>query len=109
MEIDRPPGTAKSPGPQSARPAPGLSRRLVLARAALIWEALWPAFWPLLGVCGLFLALALFDLLPLLPGWLHAGALAAFGAALLAGVFGLLIAFLQKPRPREEIPSRRAQ
>ena len=90
MEIDRPPATAKSPGPRNPRPTRGLARRLVLARAALVWESLWPAFWPLLGICGLFLALALFDLLPLLPGWLHAGALAAFGAALLAALWHLI-------------------
>ena len=50
---------------------------------ALFWERLWPALWPPLGVLGLFLALALFDLLPRLPGWLHATLLAAFLLAFL--------------------------
>lgn len=50
---------------------PGIARRLMLARLALLWEALWPNLWPILGVAGVFAALALFDVLPLLPGWLH--------------------------------------
>jgi len=53
------------------------------ARLILAWEQLWPALWPLVGVIGLFLALALFDLLQSLPGWLHAGLLAGFALALL--------------------------
>jgi uncharacterized protein (TIGR02302 family) len=64
--------------------------RLRLARAALLWEAGWPACWPALGVLGLFLVLALFDLLPLLPGALHAAVLLAFGAGFL---FALATAF----------------
>ncbi len=52
--------------------------RLLLAWAAFLWERLWPAFWPVTAAAGIFLAIALFDLLPLLPGWLHAGVLAAF-------------------------------
>ncbi|MFQ5939274.1 MAG: DUF4175 domain-containing protein [Alphaproteobacteria bacterium] len=55
--------------------------RLPLAWAALLWEQLWPAFWPVTAAAGIFLAIALFDLLPLLPGWLHAGVLAAFAVA----------------------------
>ena len=55
--------------------------RLLLAWAALLWERLWPAFWPVTAAAGIFLAIALFDLLPLLPGWLHAGVLAAFAVA----------------------------
>lgn len=55
----------------------------MLARLALLWEALWPNLWPILGVTGIFAALVLFDVLPLLPGWLHALILAANGAALL--------------------------
>ena len=57
---------------------------LALAAAALFWERLWPRLWPVLAVGGLFLALALSDALPLLPGWLHVAALAAFAVALLA-------------------------
>jgi len=55
----------------------------LLSRLALFCERLGPAIWPLAGVVGLFAALAMLDLLPLLPGWLHAGLLAVFLAALI--------------------------
>ncbi len=55
-----------------------LGARLVQARWALFWERLWPALWPPLGILGLFLLILLFDIGPLLPGWLHALALAGF-------------------------------
>src|SRR4051794_41476616 len=59
--------------------------RLGLARAALAWEQIWPALWPATGVAGLFIAIALFNVLPSLGGWLHALILLlfamAFGAA----------------------------
>ena len=60
---------------------PPFTGRLRLARWVLAWERLWPALLPSAMVAGLLLAAALFDLLPLLPGWLHAGALAAFATA----------------------------
>src|SRR5438105_11625737 len=50
--------------------------RLKLARAALLWERVWPAAWPALCVLGGFAVLALFDLLSWLPGFGHAGVLA---------------------------------
>ena len=56
------------------------------ARAAVLWERLWPALVPSLSVLGLFAALALSDLLSFLPGWLHALVLLAFAAALAYGV-----------------------
>lgn len=62
------------------------SRRLArgrrLARLALGWEALWPRLWPILGVAGLFVALALFGLFLHVPGWLHLLLLLGFAAAL---------------------------
>ena len=58
--------------PPPRPPGPGrIAGLLVLARASLFWERLWPALWPLTGVIGLFLVLALVDVLPRLPGWLH--------------------------------------
>jgi uncharacterized protein (TIGR02302 family) len=60
--------------------------RLRLARAALLWERMWPACWPALAVLGGFLVLALFDLLPLLPGLLHAMVLLGFGVAFFAAL-----------------------
>ncbi|HEY8013036.1 MAG TPA: DUF4175 family protein, partial [Dongiaceae bacterium] len=64
----------------------GLWRRLWLARLALTWEGVWRAIWPALTLAGLFLALALSDLLPDLNGYLHIGVLAAFAI----GFAGLL-------------------
>ena len=55
--------------------------RLRLARAALLWERWWPACWPALAIFALFLILALFGLLPLLPGLIHGAVLLACGAA----------------------------
>jgi uncharacterized protein (TIGR02302 family) len=71
--------TPSSPAPGSGRIA-GL---LAVTRAGLFWERLWPALWPLTAAIGLFLALALVDVLPRLPGWLHAAML--FGLAAAAG------------------------
>lgn len=60
-------------------------RKLTLAKLALLWERLWPALWPPAGIIGLFLGIALIDLLPHLPVWLHGLLLVGFAAA--AGVF----------------------
>ena len=63
-----------------------LSMRLRLARAALLWERVWPACWPALAGLGAFLVLALFDLLPLLPSVLHVALLLGFGASIAVSV-----------------------
>ena len=57
-----------------------------LARAAVTWERLWPCAWPAVGVAALFVSVALLDLLPLLPFWLHSLILILFAAA-----FGFLV------------------
>jgi uncharacterized protein (TIGR02302 family) len=63
---------------------------LRLASAALLWERLWPAIWPAVLIAGAGLAAALFDILPLLPGAVHAALLALWALALVvAGVRGL--------------------
>ena len=59
-----------------------LGARRFLAAVSLFWERSWPAAWPTVGLIGLFVALALLDTFTLLPGWLHALALAAFATAL---------------------------
>lgn len=59
---------------------------LLLAGAAVLWERLWPRLWPFACTAGAFLAVALFDVLPRLPGWLHSALLAAGAAALLAAL-----------------------
>ncbi len=58
---------------------------LGLAAAAVFWERLWPRSWPILGVAGIFAAVALMDVLPLLPPAVHTlvlfGMVAAFVVA----------------------------
>ena len=56
--------------------------RLLLARMSIVWEQVWRGLWPAFSLVVLFLALALFGALPLLPGWLHAVVLAAFAGGL---------------------------
>lgn len=61
--------------------------RRALARLTVLWERTWPAVWPAVGAAGAFAALALFDILPRLPGPLHALILVAFVVALGYGVW----------------------
>jgi uncharacterized protein (TIGR02302 family) len=68
--------------------------KLRLAGLALLWERLFPALWPAIATVGVFLALALFDLFRVLPGWLHAGILVVFAGAL---VWALLRLFRLRP------------
>lgn len=65
-----------------SRLAARVAWRTRLARLALWWEAAWPALWPPLGVCGLFVVVALSGLPLVLPPWLHLALLAAFAVAL---------------------------
>ncbi len=64
--------------------------RLRLAGAALLWERAWPAAWPVLGVIGVFLVLALFDLPARLPAWLHGTLLILMAGALALGLIALV-------------------
>ncbi|PWC33837.1 TIGR02302 family protein [Azospirillum sp. TSO35-2] len=77
--------------------------RLAQARAALLWERLGPALWAPLTVLGAFLALALLNLLPQLPGWLHGAAL----LLLAAGFLLALVAGLRRFRAPAEGEARR--
>jgi hypothetical protein len=63
-----------------------LSARVGLARAAVFWERCWPEFAAALGVLGVFVAAALFDLPAMVPGWVHASVL-----AVLAVLFALTV------------------
>jgi uncharacterized protein (TIGR02302 family) len=75
--------------PATPTPPPAkrtLSARVGLARAALFWERCWPEFALALGVLGVFVAAALFDLPAMVPGWVHATAL-----ALLVALFAVAI------------------
>lgn len=59
-----------------------LANRRVLARMVIFFERAWLAIWPVLGVLGLFLVVALLDGFRLLPAWLHVLALALSAGAL---------------------------
>ncbi len=56
-----------------------VERRIRIARAVLVWEALWPVLWPPAGLGGVFLVLALFNAFTGLPLGIHWAVLAAFG------------------------------
>ncbi|MBV9785873.1 MAG: DUF4175 family protein [Acidisphaera sp.] len=71
-----------------------LARRRVQARAVLLFERVWPAVWPALGLLGSFLCLALLDLPRLLPPWPH---ILLLGAVTLA-TLGLLANGLRRVR-----------
>ncbi|MCW3476976.1 DUF4175 domain-containing protein [Limobrevibacterium gyesilva] len=61
-----------------------LRRRRAQARLVLLFERLWPALWPPIGLAGAFLCAALLDLPALLPPGLHAALLVVTVAAMLA-------------------------
>ena len=63
-----------------------LARKLRLTGAAMVWERLWPALWPLTGTIALFLVAAVFDVYSWVPGWLHLLALVGFGAGIVWSV-----------------------
>lgn len=60
-----------------------LSSRRGLARLAILFELVWPAVWPPLGLIGLFVCAALLGLPQRLPALWHAGLLLALGGAVL--------------------------
>ena len=57
-----------TPGPASPA-GRGLSRKRGLARLVLLFEQLWPAIWPALGVLGAYACAALLDVPSILPPW----------------------------------------
>ena len=67
---------------------PSLRRHIRLAWMAIVAERFARAFWPLASGLVASVALALSGLLPLLPGWIHAGVLTLAGI----GLAGLLFA-----------------
>ena len=94
----------RNPNPPAQPPRYG--GKLLLARAAMVWEQLWRGLWPALSAVVLFVALALSGLLSLLPGWLHAAAL----AVLLGGFLVLAWAGLRGVRvPDAEAARRRLE
>ncbi len=91
---------SKHPGRDKSGVRASFAKRILLARVGLAWEVFWPNFWPVVGVVGLFLALALLDVLPLLPGWLHLAVLGLFATGLLAALWRALRA-LRLPTSNE--------
>lgn len=80
--------------------------RLLQARLALTWERLWPGLWPVASLLVLFVAVAFFNILPALPGWLHllvlAGFAAGLGVALWRGLRGFAVPDAAAARRRIE-------
>jgi uncharacterized protein (TIGR02302 family) len=91
---------AQSEDQSSDRHLPGIRSKLFLARVILAWEALWPALWPAVAIAGLFLSFALLDILPALPGWIHALLLAAFVIVFFSALIRALRRFIL-PGPDE--------
>src|SRR5215471_2523989 len=77
-----------------------LAARVGLARAAVFWERGWPEFAAALGVVGVFVAAALFDLPAMVPGWMHATALGVL-ALLLVWAIGHGVRALRVPAETE--------
>ena len=75
-----------------------LAGRRAAARLVILFERLWPALWPPLGVLGAFVCLALLDLPRLLPPLAHNLLLA--GTAIAIGV--LLVRGLRSLRPPDD-------
>ncbi|PIW31050.1 MAG: TIGR02302 family protein [Rhodospirillales bacterium CG15_BIG_FIL_POST_REV_8_21_14_020_66_15] len=88
-----------APMSATGRPDTGLGLRyrllLSLARAVVYLERMWPLAAPVLAVALLFVAVALLDVLPLLPHWLHGLVLIAF-----AGVLALTLRRAWEKLPR---------
>ena len=77
-----------------------LSGPRFLARCVLLFEVVWPALWPPVGVAGLFVCLALLDVPALLPIWAHILLLAVTASAI------AILLFLGLRRVR--LPDRKA-
>jgi len=82
-----------NPKPTATRRQPITRGRLLLVRLGLLFERAWPALWPAMAIAGIFVALGLFDVLPLLDGYVHIATLTAlavrFVACLWRGLRGL--------------------
>jgi len=91
--------TARDPVDRLAAEA---RRRFWLARAALLWERLWPALWPGTMILGAFVAASLLDLWSHVPGPIHVALLAlTLLAAAVVTLRGL--ARLRLPTPGEAL------
>jgi uncharacterized protein (TIGR02302 family) len=93
-------------GKTASRPGSSLARYIRLARAAILWERVWPALWPASGVAGVFAALALLGVFQFVPGWLHA---LIFLAALIGGGLTFYYGFQNFELPRWVEGARRVE
>src|SRR5262245_34631348 len=66
-----------------------LERKVTLSRWALLFEALWPRAWVLIGLVGLFMAVSLLGLWARLDELTHKIVLGLFGLAVLAALLAL--------------------
>ena len=81
-------------------------RFVTIARLILLWERIWPAMWPGMGIVGVGMILALIGLFGFIPGAVHAVLLIAlFGAT----VFFFWRSFAYFRRPRWEDGARRVE
>jgi uncharacterized protein (TIGR02302 family) len=77
-----------------------VARRRFLARAAILWERIWPALWPAVALLGSGAIVALLGWPALLPAWLHLLLLISWlGGSVILAVRGLLRVVL--PRANE--------
>src|SRR5215213_5813416 len=67
--------------PPSSAKSLAVRIRLSLAWAAVAWERLWIGLWPAATFLAFATALALTDVLPSLPAWLHLVVILGFAAA----------------------------
>jgi uncharacterized protein (TIGR02302 family) len=73
------------PGPERA-----FERKVLLSKAALLFERIWPRAWILLGIAGLFVLVSLAGLWPRLPELPHKIILGLFGLAGAAALISLV-------------------
>ena len=91
----------QAPQPQKTSPNAALERRVLLARAALLWEQTWPRLGPAIYLIGTVAALGLFDIPYWISPWLHAAVLAGFALALMtSGKRATVLAAIPRRSPR---------
>ena len=95
-----PPQEGTQPSGSGGRDFARLRRMRRLARAVLLFETIWPAVAPALGLLGVFACAALLDLPRLLPSTLHLAALVIGGVAVLA-LLGRGLRRMRKPNAAE--------
>ncbi|MFM1814852.1 MAG: hypothetical protein RLZ98_1547 [Pseudomonadota bacterium] len=75
---------------QRKSPEQSFERKLVLSKAALFTERLWPRLWALLGLAIVFLIVSLLGIWQELPRNVHLGLLAAFAVTGIASLVAIL-------------------